>query len=134
MHCTGSAYLFAALGADGGARAIGGGVRRSAGAAVGEGGSGVVRIGVDCVRSGDDGGGGVRGVGDELGVERGIRTGVERGNRTGGGGESRRGMCWRDVHIHTDTVYRSSIFGGVAEIVIVLSDRRRISPATIPHS
>jgi hypothetical protein len=83
MHCTGSAYSSAASGAGGGATAIGGGVRRSAGAAVGEGGTRVVLIGVDGLRSGGDGGGGVRGVGGELGVE--------RGDKTGGGGEWRRG-------------------------------------------
>jgi hypothetical protein len=83
MHCTGSAYSSAAPGGGGGARAIGGRVRRSAGAAVGRGGTGVVRIGVDGLRSGGDGGGGVRGVGNELGVE--------RGDRAGSGGESRRG-------------------------------------------
>jgi hypothetical protein len=59
MHCTGSAYSSAASGVDGRARAIGGGVKRSAGAAVGKGGSGVVRIGVDGLCSGGDGGGGI---------------------------------------------------------------------------
>ncbi len=81
MHCTGSAYSSAASG--GGETAIGGGVRRSASAAVGEGGTGVVLIGVDGLGSGGDGGGGVRGVGSEIGVE--------RGDKTGSGGEWRRG-------------------------------------------
>jgi hypothetical protein len=57
--------------------------KRSAGVTVGEGGTGVVQIGVDGLCSGGDGGGGVRGIGDELGVE--------RGGRTGSRGESRRG-------------------------------------------
>jgi hypothetical protein len=83
MHCTGSAYLSGASGTDGGAGAIGGGVKRSAGAAVGKEGSRVVRIGVDGLCSGGDGGRGVCDIGDELGVE--------RGNRTGGGGKSWRG-------------------------------------------
>ncbi len=83
MYCTGSAYSSAASGADGRARAIVGGVKRSACAAVGKGGSGVVWIGVDGLCSGGDGGRGIRGIGDELGVE--------RGDRTGGGGESWRG-------------------------------------------
>jgi hypothetical protein len=83
MHSTGSAYSSVASGADGEARAIRGGVKSSVGAAVGEGGSGVVRTGVDgsCFR-GDDGGG-IRGIGDVVGVE--------RGDRTCGGGEAWRG-------------------------------------------
>jgi hypothetical protein len=74
VHSTGSAHSSAAPGADGEARATGGGVERSEGAAVGEGGSGVVRICVDrsCFRG--DNGGGVRGVGDVVVVERGDRS------------------------------------------------------------
>jgi hypothetical protein len=83
VHSTGSAHSSAAPGADGEARATGGGVERSEGAAVGEGGSGVVRICVDrsCFRG--DNGGGVRGVGDVVVVE--------RGDRTCGGGKAWRG-------------------------------------------
>ncbi len=83
MHCTGSAYSSAASGADGKARAIGGEVKRSAGAAVGEGDSGVVRIGTYGLCSRGNFGGGVRGIRNELGLE--------RGDRTGGGSESWRG-------------------------------------------
>ncbi len=83
VHSTGSAYSSAASGSDGEARAIGDGVKMSVGAAVGEGGSGVVRTGVggSCFR-GDDGGG-IRGVGDAVVVV--------RGDRTCGGGEAWRG-------------------------------------------
>jgi hypothetical protein len=83
VHSTGSAHSSAASGADGEARATGGGVKRSVGAAVGEGGSGVVRTCVDgsCFRG--DNGGGVRGVGDVVVIE--------RVDRTCGGGEAWRG-------------------------------------------
>ena len=74
VEVSGSAHSSAAPGADGEARATGGGVERSEGAAVGEGGSGVVRICVDrsCFRG--DNGGGVRGVCDVVVVERGDRS------------------------------------------------------------
>jgi hypothetical protein len=83
VHSTGSAYSSVASGADGEARAVGGDVKRSVGTAVGKGGSGVVRIGVDgpCFRS--DNGGGIRGISDVVSVE--------RGDRTCGGGETWRG-------------------------------------------
>jgi hypothetical protein len=82
-HCTSAASLFAASGADGKARAIGSGLKRSAGATVGEGGSGVARIGVDGPCSGGDSGGGICGISDVIGIE--------WGDRAGGGGEPWRG-------------------------------------------
>jgi hypothetical protein len=65
-HRTGSVSSSAASGTDGEAKAIGGGVKRSAGATVGEGGSGVAQIGVDGPCSGGDSGGGVRSIGDVI--------------------------------------------------------------------
>jgi hypothetical protein len=82
-NCIGSASSSAASGVDGEARAIGGGVKRSVGAAVGEGGSGVARIGVDGPCSGGYSGRGVYSIGDVIGVE--------RDDRAGRGGESWRG-------------------------------------------
>jgi hypothetical protein len=81
MNCTVSGSV--ASGADGEARAIGGGVKRSGGAAVGEGGFGVARIGIDGPFSGGDSSGGVCSIENVIGVE--------RGDRAGGGGESWRG-------------------------------------------
>jgi hypothetical protein len=76
-HCNGSASTVVvasgtgALDADFGVRAVDGGVRKSAGAVVGEGGSGVARIGED--GPGGDVDGGVRGNGDVMATARAIR-------------------------------------------------------------
>jgi hypothetical protein len=70
MNCTGSEPSSATSGAEGEARVIGGGVKRSIGAGVGKGGSGGARIDVDGSCSGDNSGGGVRGIGNVTGVER----------------------------------------------------------------
>jgi hypothetical protein len=53
MNCTGSEPSSATSGAEGEARVIGGGVKRSIGAGVGKGGFGGARVGVDGEREGE---------------------------------------------------------------------------------